>query len=147
MKDSLCLISIKKNLGFWIVSLLVCSAGADCPPRKAGQSAHQGGRLRRGEWSDFGCKFLSSHLGNVQHLQSKEDGVIMKLALCVPCRQNPSLLFCFCWQELSHSQIKQEVVRLHEMLSVMETKRDAMEEEQKSMCSPKEEREKLFQQV
>ncbi|XP_023806075.1 intraflagellar transport protein 74 homolog isoform X2 [Oryzias latipes] len=50
-------------------------------------------------------------------------------------------------EELSHSQIKQEVVRLHEMLSVMETKRDAMEEEQKSMCSPKEEREKLFQQV
>uniref|UniRef100_A0A8C7WMT0 Intraflagellar transport 74 n=1 Tax=Oryzias sinensis TaxID=183150 RepID=A0A8C7WMT0_9TELE len=50
-------------------------------------------------------------------------------------------------QELSHSQIKQEVVRLHEMLSVMETKRDAMEAEQKSMCSPKEEREKLFQQV
>uniref|UniRef100_A0A8C7WMU1 Intraflagellar transport 74 n=1 Tax=Oryzias sinensis TaxID=183150 RepID=A0A8C7WMU1_9TELE len=50
-------------------------------------------------------------------------------------------------EELSHSQIKQEVVRLHEMLSVMETKRDAMEAEQKSMCSPKEEREKLFQQV
>uniref|UniRef100_A0A8C7WMT7 Intraflagellar transport 74 n=1 Tax=Oryzias sinensis TaxID=183150 RepID=A0A8C7WMT7_9TELE len=49
--------------------------------------------------------------------------------------------------DLSHSQIKQEVVRLHEMLSVMETKRDAMEAEQKSMCSPKEEREKLFQQV
>uniref|UniRef100_A0A3P9IYS1 Intraflagellar transport 74 n=1 Tax=Oryzias latipes TaxID=8090 RepID=A0A3P9IYS1_ORYLA len=50
-------------------------------------------------------------------------------------------------EELSHSQIKQEVVRLHKMLSVMETKRDAMEVEQKSMCSPKEEREKLFQQV
>ncbi|RVE59054.1 hypothetical protein OJAV_G00200430 [Oryzias javanicus] len=50
-------------------------------------------------------------------------------------------------EELSHSQIKQEVVRLHEMLSSMEAKRDAMEAEQKSMCSPKEEREKLFQQV
>ncbi|XP_024135645.1 intraflagellar transport protein 74 homolog [Oryzias melastigma] len=50
-------------------------------------------------------------------------------------------------EELSHSQIKQEVVRLHEMLSAMEAKRDAMEAEQKSMRSPKEEREKLFQQV
>lgn len=33
------------------------------------------------------------------------------------------------------------------MLSAMEAKRDAMEAEQKSMRSPKEEREKLFQQV
>uniref|UniRef100_A0A3P8SWG9 Intraflagellar transport 74 n=1 Tax=Amphiprion percula TaxID=161767 RepID=A0A3P8SWG9_AMPPE len=49
--------------------------------------------------------------------------------------------------ELSHSQIKLEVVRLHETLSALEAKRDAMEAEQKSLGSPKEELEKLFKQV
>ncbi|XP_034717860.1 intraflagellar transport protein 74 homolog isoform X2 [Etheostoma cragini] len=49
--------------------------------------------------------------------------------------------------ELSHSHIKQEVVRLHETLSALEAKRDAMEAEQKSLGSPQEEREQLFKQV
>ncbi|XP_058481750.1 intraflagellar transport protein 74 homolog [Solea solea] len=49
--------------------------------------------------------------------------------------------------ELAHSQIKQEVVRLHETLSALEAKRDAMEAEHKSLGSPQEEREKLFKQV
>ncbi|KAM9839877.1 intraflagellar transport protein 74 homolog [Aulostomus maculatus] len=49
--------------------------------------------------------------------------------------------------ELAHSQIKQEVVRLHETLSALEMKRDAMEAEQKSLGTPQEEREKLFKQV
>ncbi|KAM4533943.1 intraflagellar transport protein 74 homolog isoform 2-T2 [Odontesthes bonariensis] len=49
--------------------------------------------------------------------------------------------------ELSHSQTKQEVVRLHETLLALEAKRDAMEAEHRSLDSPKEEREKLFQQV
>ncbi|XP_069007349.1 intraflagellar transport protein 74 homolog [Embiotoca jacksoni] len=49
--------------------------------------------------------------------------------------------------ELSHSQIKQEVVRLHGTLSALEAKRDAMEAEDKSLGSPQEEREKLFKQV
>nr|XP_004568979.2 intraflagellar transport protein 74 homolog [Maylandia zebra]XP_004568980.2 intraflagellar transport protein 74 homolog [Maylandia zebra] len=49
--------------------------------------------------------------------------------------------------ELSHSQIKQEMVRLHETLSALEAKRDTMEAEQKSLGSPQEEREKLFKQV
>jgi len=39
------------------------------------------------------------------------------------------------------------VVRLHETLLALEAKRDAMEAEHKSLDSPKEEREKLFQQV
>ncbi|KAG7218565.1 hypothetical protein INR49_020189 [Caranx melampygus] len=50
-------------------------------------------------------------------------------------------------QELAHSHIKQEVVRLHETLSALETKRDAMEAEHKSLGSPQEQREKLFKQV
>ncbi|XP_069575450.1 intraflagellar transport protein 74 homolog, partial [Brachyistius frenatus] len=49
--------------------------------------------------------------------------------------------------DLSHSQIKQEVVRLHGTLSALEAKRDAMEAEDKSLGSPQEEREKLFKQV
>ncbi|XP_026147566.1 intraflagellar transport protein 74 homolog [Mastacembelus armatus] len=49
--------------------------------------------------------------------------------------------------ELAHSQIKQEVVRLHETLSALEAKRDIMEAEHKSLGSPQEEREKLFKQV
>ncbi|KAK2886278.1 intraflagellar transport protein 74 homolog isoform X1 [Channa argus] len=49
--------------------------------------------------------------------------------------------------ELALSQIKQEVVRLHETLSALEAKRDAMEAEHKSLGSPQEEREKLFKQV
>lgn len=49
--------------------------------------------------------------------------------------------------ELAHSHIKQEVVRLHETLSALEAKRDAMEAEHKSLSSPQEEREQLFKQV
>ncbi|XP_037612536.1 intraflagellar transport protein 74 homolog [Sebastes umbrosus] len=49
--------------------------------------------------------------------------------------------------ELAHSQIKQEVVRLHETLSALEAKRDTMEAEHKSLGSPLEEREQLFKQV
>ncbi|CAK6972403.1 intraflagellar transport protein 74 homolog [Scomber scombrus] len=49
--------------------------------------------------------------------------------------------------ELSHSQIKQGVVRLHDTLSVLEAKRDTMEAEHKSLGSPSEEREKLLKQV
>uniref|UniRef100_A0A3B3Y314 Intraflagellar transport 74 homolog n=1 Tax=Poecilia mexicana TaxID=48701 RepID=A0A3B3Y314_9TELE len=50
-------------------------------------------------------------------------------------------------QELSHSQIKQEMVRLHETLASLEGKRNAMEDEHKSLGSPQEEREKLLKQV
>ncbi len=50
-------------------------------------------------------------------------------------------------QELAHSYIKQEMVRLHETLSALEAKRDTMEDEHKSLGSPQEEREKLFKQV
>uniref|UniRef100_A0A1A8HH01 Intraflagellar transport 74 homolog n=2 Tax=Nothobranchius korthausae TaxID=1143690 RepID=A0A1A8HH01_9TELE len=49
--------------------------------------------------------------------------------------------------ELSHSLTKREVVRLHDLLSELEAKRDAMEAEHKSLDSPKEQREKLFNQV
>ncbi|XP_041670129.1 intraflagellar transport protein 74 homolog [Cheilinus undulatus] len=49
--------------------------------------------------------------------------------------------------ELAHSHIKQEVVRLHETLSALEAKRDAMEAEHKSLGSPQEERERLLKQV
>ncbi|XP_054622276.1 intraflagellar transport protein 74 homolog isoform X2 [Dunckerocampus dactyliophorus] len=49
--------------------------------------------------------------------------------------------------ELAHSQIKQEVVRLHETLSTLEAKRDTMEAEHKSFSTPQEEREKLLKQV
>ncbi|XP_031696010.1 intraflagellar transport protein 74 homolog [Anarrhichthys ocellatus] len=49
--------------------------------------------------------------------------------------------------ELSTSHLKQEVVRLHETLSALEAKRDAMEAEHKSLGSPQEEREQLFKQV
>uniref|UniRef100_A0A668AR10 Intraflagellar transport 74 n=1 Tax=Myripristis murdjan TaxID=586833 RepID=A0A668AR10_9TELE len=49
--------------------------------------------------------------------------------------------------ELSHSQTKQEAVRLYENLSVLEARRDAMKAEDKSLGSPQEEREKLFKQV
>ncbi|KAI4806756.1 hypothetical protein KUCAC02_017555 [Chaenocephalus aceratus] len=47
--------------------------------------------------------------------------------------------------ELSHSHIKQEVVRLHETLSALQGKREAMEAEHKS--SPQDERETLLKQV
>lgn len=50
-------------------------------------------------------------------------------------------------QELVHSHVKQEMVRLHETLAALEAKRDAMEAEHKSLGSPQEEREKLFAQV
>ncbi|XP_061569834.1 intraflagellar transport protein 74 homolog [Cololabis saira] len=49
--------------------------------------------------------------------------------------------------ELSYSQIKQEMVRLHDTLSSLEVKREAMEAEHKSLGSPSEEREKLYKQV
>uniref|UniRef100_A0A3B4X7L6 Intraflagellar transport 74 n=1 Tax=Seriola lalandi dorsalis TaxID=1841481 RepID=A0A3B4X7L6_SERLL len=49
--------------------------------------------------------------------------------------------------ELAHSQIKQEVVRLHETLSALESKRDTMEAEHRSLGSPQEQREKLIKQV
>lgn len=52
-----------------------------------------------------------------------------------------------CVQELAHSHIKQEVVRLHETLEALEAKRNTMEAEQESLGSPQEEREKLFKQV
>ncbi|XP_033982623.1 intraflagellar transport protein 74 homolog [Trematomus bernacchii] len=47
--------------------------------------------------------------------------------------------------ELSHSHIKQEVVRLHETLLALQGKREAMEAEHKS--SPQDERETLLKQV
>lgn len=50
-------------------------------------------------------------------------------------------------QELSHSYVKQEMVRLHEMLTALEVKRDTMLAEEKSLVSPQEERERLFKQV
>lgn len=50
-------------------------------------------------------------------------------------------------QDLAHSLVKQEMVRLHETLAALEAKRDAMEAEHKSLGSPQEEREKLFAQV
>lgn len=50
-------------------------------------------------------------------------------------------------QDLAHSHVKQEMVRLHETLAALEAKRDAMEAEHKGMGSPQEEREKLFAQV
>ncbi|XP_034028734.1 intraflagellar transport protein 74 homolog [Thalassophryne amazonica] len=49
--------------------------------------------------------------------------------------------------ELSHSQIKQEMVRYHDKLSLLEEKRDTMEAEYKNVGSPQEERERLFKQV
>lgn len=59
-----------------------------------------------------------------------------------------AVLTCIsCVQELAHSYIKQEMVRLHETLSALEAKRDTMEDEHKSLGSPQEEREKLFKQV
>lgn len=39
------------------------------------------------------------------------------------------------------------MVRLHQTLSALEAKRDAMEAEQESLGSPQEEREKLLKQV
>lgn len=50
-------------------------------------------------------------------------------------------------KEIAHSPMKQEVVRLHDILSTMEMKRDAMEAEHKSMGTPQEEREKFIRQV
>lgn len=50
-------------------------------------------------------------------------------------------------QELNHSYIKQEMIRLHETLTALEVKRDTMLAEEKTLVSPQEEREKLFKQV
>ncbi|KAM3834069.1 intraflagellar transport protein 74 homolog, partial [Diretmus argenteus] len=49
--------------------------------------------------------------------------------------------------ELGLSHMKQEAVRLHETLSTLEARRDAMKAEDKNLGSPQEEREKLFRQV
>uniref|UniRef100_A0A672GDK9 Intraflagellar transport 74 n=1 Tax=Salarias fasciatus TaxID=181472 RepID=A0A672GDK9_SALFA len=49
--------------------------------------------------------------------------------------------------DLAHQYHKQEVARLHENLSALEARRDALEAEQRSQRSPEEERETLFQQV
>ncbi|XP_056155468.1 intraflagellar transport protein 74 homolog [Lampris incognitus] len=48
---------------------------------------------------------------------------------------------------LAQSQMKQEAVRLHEMLSTLEARRNAMEAEERSLGSPQQERDKLFRQV
>lgn len=50
-------------------------------------------------------------------------------------------------QELNHSYIKQEMIRLHETLTALEVKRDTMLAEERTLVSPQEEREKLFKQV
>lgn len=39
------------------------------------------------------------------------------------------------------------MIRLHEILTVLEVKRDTMLAEEKTLISPQEEREKLFKQV
>ncbi|KAL0963217.1 hypothetical protein UPYG_G00351240 [Umbra pygmaea] len=49
--------------------------------------------------------------------------------------------------ELSHSQLKQEAVLLHEKLQELEMRRDAMVTEDQNICSPQEERDRLLQQV
>uniref|UniRef100_A0ABI7YWB8 Intraflagellar transport 74 n=1 Tax=Felis catus TaxID=9685 RepID=A0ABI7YWB8_FELCA len=50
-------------------------------------------------------------------------------------------------QEIAHSQVKQEAVLLHEKLYELESHRDQMIAEDKSMGSPMEERERLLKQV
>ena len=55
--------------------------------------------------------------------------------------------FSPCLQELQHSQIKQEAVRLHETLSDLQLRRDTMLSEDKNLGSPEEERKKLLNQV
>uniref|UniRef100_A0A5F7ZAK1 Intraflagellar transport 74 n=2 Tax=Macaca TaxID=9539 RepID=A0A5F7ZAK1_MACMU len=50
-------------------------------------------------------------------------------------------------QEIAHSQVKQEAVLLHEKLYELESHRDQMIAEDKSIGSPMEEREKLLKQV
>lgn len=50
-------------------------------------------------------------------------------------------------QEIAHSQVKQEAVLLHEKLYELESHRDQMVAEDKSMGSPMEERERLLKQV
>lgn len=50
-------------------------------------------------------------------------------------------------QELKHSYVKQEMIRLHETLTALEMKRDTMLAEEKTLVSPQKEREKLFKQV
>ncbi|KAF6124821.1 intraflagellar transport 74 [Phyllostomus discolor] len=49
--------------------------------------------------------------------------------------------------EIAHSQVKQEAVLLHEKLDELESHRDQMIAEDKSMGSPMEERERLLKQV
>lgn len=49
--------------------------------------------------------------------------------------------------EIAHSQVKQEAVLLHEKLYELESHRDQMVAEDKSMGSPMEERERLLKQV
>ncbi|XP_056600997.1 intraflagellar transport protein 74 homolog isoform X3 [Triplophysa dalaica] len=49
--------------------------------------------------------------------------------------------------ELLHSQVKQEAVMLHEKLLELESRKEAMLAEDRTMGSPQEERERLFKQV
>ncbi|KAI7790653.1 intraflagellar transport protein 74-like protein, partial [Triplophysa rosa] len=49
--------------------------------------------------------------------------------------------------ELLHSQVKQEAVMLHEKLFELESRKEAMLAEDRTMGSPQEERERLFKQV
>ncbi|KAJ6669487.1 hypothetical protein lerEdw1_000035 [Lerista edwardsae] len=54
---------------------------------------------------------------------------------------------CSSYQEIAHSQIKQEALQLYEKLHRLEEHRDQMIAEDKSMGSPQEERERLLKQV
>lgn len=54
---------------------------------------------------------------------------------------------CVPFQEIAHSQIKQEALQLYEKLHRLEEHRDQMIAEDKSMGSPQEERERLLKQV
>ncbi|KAA0717488.1 Intraflagellar transport protein 74 -like protein [Triplophysa tibetana] len=49
--------------------------------------------------------------------------------------------------ELLHSQVKQEAVMMHEKLLELESRKEAMLAEDRTMGSPQEERERLFKQV
>uniref|UniRef100_A0A8B9K9L6 Intraflagellar transport 74 n=1 Tax=Astyanax mexicanus TaxID=7994 RepID=A0A8B9K9L6_ASTMX len=51
------------------------------------------------------------------------------------------------FEELLHSQVKQEAVLLYERLQELEQRRDAMQAEEKNTTSPQEERECLLKQV
>lgn len=72
--------------------------------------------------------------------------------LLIKCSQYCSDMHKFiaqgvCVQELLHSQVKQEAVMLHEKLLELESRKEAMLAEDRTMGSPQEERERLFKQV